>query len=63
MKDPEAPYITLSEGEGGNLFQDYYNNFDDLHENAKMIKFDKINFDDFNKQQRIINLNKKIILE
>ena len=63
MKEPEVPYITISEGEGGNLFQEYYNNFDDKHEDAVMIKFDKINFEDYNKQERIINLNKKIILE
>ena len=63
MKEPEVPYITISEGEGGNLFQEYYNNFDDKHEDAVMIKFDIINFEDYNKQERIINLNKKIILE
>ena len=28
MKEPESPYLTISEGEGGNFLQDYYNNFD-----------------------------------
>ena len=63
MKDPETPYLTISEGEGGNLFQEYYNNFDDKHEDAILVKFEKINFDDFKNQERIINLNKKIYNE
>ena len=63
MKDPETPYLTISEGEGGNLFQEYYNNFDDKHEDAVLVKFEKINFDDFKNQERIINLNKKIYNE
>ena len=60
MKDPESPYLTISEGEGGNLFQEYYNNFDDKHEDALLIKFDKIDFNDSRNQQRIIKLNKKM---
>ena len=61
MKEPESPYLTISEGEGGNFLQDYYNNFDDKHEDGKLIKFESINFDDEDKyKQRIIYLNKKI---
>jgi len=60
MKEPETPYLTISEGNGGNLFQDYYNNFDDKHEDAKMVKFECINFTDEKYQERIINLNKII---
>ena len=61
MKEPESPYLTISEGEGGNFLQDYYNNFDDKHEDGKLIKFESINFDDEDKyKQRIIYLNKNI---
>jgi acyl-homoserine lactone acylase PvdQ len=60
MKEPEAPYLTVSEGNGGNFVQEYYNNFDDEHENAKLIKFEKINFENVNNQQRIITFHKKI---
>ena len=63
MKDPESPYLTISEGEGGNLFQEYYNNFDDKHEDALLIKFDKIDFNDSRNQQRIIKLNKKMYID
>ena len=58
MKDPESPYLTVSEGNGGNFVQDYYNNFDEKHENAQLIKFEKINFDNVNNQQRTITLKK-----
>ena len=60
MREPESPYLTLSEGNGGNFMQDYYNNFDDKHEDAKLVKFESINFEDEKYQQRIINLNKII---
>ena len=64
MKEPESPYLTISEGEGGNFLQDYYNNFDDKHEDGKLIKFESINFDDEDKyKQRIIYLNKNIFEE
>ena len=58
MKEPESPYLTISEGEGGNFVQDYYNNFDDKHEDAKLVKFESINFEDDKYQDRIIKLNK-----
>ena len=58
MKEPESPYLTISEGNGGNFMQEYYNNFDDKHEDAKMVKFESINFEDDRYQRRIINLNK-----
>ena len=38
--------------------QDYYNNFDDKHEDAKLVKFESINFEDDKYQDRIIKLNK-----
>ena len=60
MKEPESPYLTVSEGNGGNFYQEYYNNFDDLHENAKLIKFENINFDSINNKERIITFTKKI---
>ena len=60
MKEPEAPYLTVSEGNGGNFMQEFYNNFDDRHENAKLIKFENINFDNINNQDRIITFSKKI---
>ena len=59
MREPETPYLTISEGNGGNFMQEYYNNFDDKHEDAKLVKFEKINFDEDRYQNRIINLNKK----
>ena len=60
MKEPESPYLTISEGNGGNFMQEFYNNFDDRHENAKLIKFENINFDNINNQDRIITFSKKI---
>ena len=60
MKEPESPYLTVSEGNGGNFYQEYYNNFDGLHENAKLIKFENINFENINNQQRIIIFKKKM---
>ena len=63
MREPESPYLTISEGNGGNFLQDYYNNFDDKHEDAKLVKFESINFEDKKYQKRIININKKIISE
>ena len=63
MKEPESPYLTISEGNGGNFLQDYYNNFDDKHEDAKLVKFESINFDDEKNQNRIITINKKVITE
>ena len=60
MKEPESPYLTVSEGNGGNFVQDYYNNFDDKHEDAKLIKFENINFENVNNQERIITFTKKI---
>ena len=60
MKEPESPYLTVSEGNGGNFFQEYYNNFDEKHENAKLIKFENINFENINNQQRIIIFKKKM---
>ena len=59
MKEPESPYLTVSEGNGGNFYQEYYNNFDGLHENAKLIKFENINFDNVNNKERIITFTKK----
>ena len=59
MKDPESPYLTISEGNGGNFFQEYYNNFDDKHEKAKLIKFSNINFENVNNKDRIIVFSKK----
>ena len=63
MKEPESPYLTISEGNGGNFVQDYYNNFDDKHEDAKLVKFESINFEEDKYQQRIINLNKYVYEE
>ena len=60
MREPESPYLTISEGNGGNFVQDYYNNFDDKHEDAKLIKFENINFENVNNQERIITFTKKI---
>ena len=61
MKDPESPYLTVSEGNGGNFVQDFYNNFDDMHEHAKLVKFGNINFENMDNQDRIITFTKKII--
>ena len=61
MKDPESPYLTVSEGNGGNFVQEFYNNFDDMHEHAKLVKFGNINFENVNNQDRIITFTKKII--
>ena len=60
MKDPETPYLTVSSGNGGNFVQEYYNNFHEDHEKAKLVKFENINFDNVNNQQRIITLRKKL---
>ena len=61
MKEPNSPYVSISEGNGGNFVQDYYNNFDDKHEDGKLVKFESINFEEDKYQQRIINLNKNIL--
>ena len=58
MKNPEAPYLTVSEGNGGNFVQEYYNNFDDKHEDAKLVKFENINFENVNNQERMITFKK-----
>ena len=59
MKEPETPYLTISEGNGGNFFQEYFNNFDVKHEEARLVKFENINFENVNNQERIITLRKK----
>ena len=60
MKEPETPYLTISEGNGGNFFQEFYNNFDYKHENARLVKFENINFENINNQERIITFRKNI---
>ena len=60
MKEPETPYLTVSSGNGGNFVQEYYNNFHEGHEKAKLVKFENINFENINNQQRIITLRKKV---
>ena len=60
MKEPESPYLTISEGNGGNFVQEYYNNFDDKHENAKLVLFENVNFDRVDIQDRIITITKKL---
>jgi penicillin amidase len=61
MDNPETPYITVSEGNGGNFVQEFYNNFDEKHENAKLVKFENINFENIENQNRIITFTKKLI--
>ena len=60
MDNPEAPFITVSEGNGGNFVQEFYNNFDKRHEEAKLVKFENINFENIDNQDRIITFIKNL---